>query len=466
MSRFLLAASALTASALVQGANWIPSSPLVQIGNDCDIYFDAAASLEVTDNLYSSSTKTSATSWMVTPGFLLEYGKDSALSATISVKRTFVNFTDKTLSDLEDSRDALAVGIRFADGGPLSLSVDSSYRVTARNDDLQMQGLGGLLGATLVRQASYAHSFRADYKLTEKLSVGLGYSNSYNQYLDPVTTGAAGSYVYNTNTLTELNTKSMPLSFDYQAFEKLSFGLALQHDVTDYSAAPYYSQLNTPRPPLAHHQQWGPGTRIDPNGMRPNRRPGTRLLVLVRVHQLPCSAKRPDVIRLGVVVVNPKLPVTIGNVEVAIRSHRQVRRPILTRLRVQPRHHGSMNRPHNLAVQRRLPHMAFHVVAMVQVLNAALEANRQPVRPAPHVRAPALDEFTIRIKNRNCVRRGAVFVYRVRHDHPTQPVHHDPVGVPELVGRWQLRPVVIRLVSVRSGAQHRHGALSVRGCRG
>ena len=253
MSRFLIAASALTASALVQGANWIPSSPLVQIGNDCDIYFDAAASLEVTDNLYSGSTKTSATSWMVTPGFLLEYGKDSALSATISVKRTFVNFTDKTLSDLEDSRDALAVGIRFADGGPLSLSVDSSYRVTARNDDLQMQGLGGILGATLVRQASYAHSFRADYKLTEKLSVGLGYSNSYNQYLDPTQTGTAPT-VFNTNTLTELNTKSMPLSFDYQAFEKLSFGLALQHDVTDYSAAPYFNSAGTPRPALAHKQ--------------------------------------------------------------------------------------------------------------------------------------------------------------------------------------------------------------------
>ena len=254
MSRFLIAASALTASALVQGANWIPSSPLVQIGNDCDIYFDAAASLEVTDNLYSSATKTSATSWMVTPGLLLEYGKDSALSATLSAKHTIVNFTDSALSDLEDSRDALSAGIRFADGGPLSLSVDSSYRVTARNDDLQMQGLGGLLGATLVRQASYAHSFRADYKLTEKLSVGLGYSNSYNRYLDPVQTGTAGSYVYNTNTLTELNTKSMPLSFDYQAFEKLSFGLALQHDVTDYSAAPYYSQAGAARPALAYKE--------------------------------------------------------------------------------------------------------------------------------------------------------------------------------------------------------------------
>jgi len=244
MPRFLIAASALTVSALVQGANWIPSSPLVQIGNDCDIYFDSAASLEVTDNLYSSATKTSATSWMVTPGFLLEYGKDSALSATISAKRTFVNFTDSALSDLEDSRDALSLGIRFADGGPLSLSVDSSYRLTARNDDLQMQGLGGILGATLVRQASYSHSFRADYKLTEKLSVGLGYSNSYNHYLDPVKTGTSGNYVYNTNTLTELNTKSMPLSF----------GLVLQHDVTDYSAAPYYSQVNTPRPALTYKQ--------------------------------------------------------------------------------------------------------------------------------------------------------------------------------------------------------------------
>jgi hypothetical protein len=254
MSRFLIAASALTASALVQGANWTPSSPLVQIGNDCDIYFDSAASLEVTDNLYSSSTKTSATSWMVTPGLLLEYGKDSALSATISAKRTFVNFTDNALSDLEDSRDALSLALRFADGGPLSLSLDSSYRVTARNDDLQMQGLGGILGATLIRQANYSHAFRADYKLTEKLSIGLGFTNSFNHYLDPTITGTAGNFAYNTNTLTELNTKSIPLSFDYQAFEKLSFGLALQHDVTDYSAAPYFSQATPTRPALTNKQ--------------------------------------------------------------------------------------------------------------------------------------------------------------------------------------------------------------------
>ncbi len=256
MSRFLIAASALAVTTLVQGANWIPTSPLVQIGNDCDIYFDSAAGVEVTDNLFSGAVKKSATNWTLTPGFLLEYGKDSALSVNLSAKRTFVNFTDAALADLEDSRDSLSASIRFADGGPLSLSVDSSYRVTARNDDLIQNGVNGaLLGATLVRQANYAHALRADYKVTEKLSVGLGFTNTFNHYLNPtiVASGATPDLNYNTNSLTELNTNSIPLSFDYQAFEKLSFGLVLQHDVSDYSAAPY-SSTNVVQQALAHKQ--------------------------------------------------------------------------------------------------------------------------------------------------------------------------------------------------------------------
>ena len=257
MSRFLIAASALTVTTLVQGANWIPTSPLVQIGNDCDLFFDASTYLEVTDNLYSGANKTSATQWLVTPGLALEYGKDSALSVEFKASRSLVHFNGSQFAGLEDDRDALSLGVTFADGGPLKLSLNSSYRVTARNDDLQMQGVSGsVIGATLVRQGNYVHNFRADYKLTERLSVGLGYVNSFNQYLDPVTVVNAGTSTYNTNPLTELNTQSMPLSFDYQAFEKLSFGLVLQHDVTDYSAAPYLSSGPgaTARPALDHQR--------------------------------------------------------------------------------------------------------------------------------------------------------------------------------------------------------------------
>jgi len=254
MSRFLIAASALTVSTLVQGANWVPTSPLVQIGNDCDLFFDASTYVEVTDNLYSGAVKKSATSWLVTPGLALEYGKDSALTVEFKASRSFVNFAGAEFAGLEDDRDALSLGVTYADGGPLKLSLNSSYRVTARNDDLQMQGVSGsVIGATLVRQANYVHNLRADYKLTERLSVGLGYVKSFNQYLDPVIVVNSGSN-YNTNPLTELNTQSMPLSFDYQAFEKLSFGLVLQHDVTDYSAAPYYSTTTPTRPALDHQR--------------------------------------------------------------------------------------------------------------------------------------------------------------------------------------------------------------------
>jgi hypothetical protein len=255
MSRFLLAASALTVSTLVQGANWVPTSPLVQIGNDCDLFFDASTYLEVTDNLFSGSVKKSATQWLVTPGLALEYGKDSALSVEFKASRSLVHFNGAQFAGLEDDRDALSLAVTFADGGPLKLSLNSSYRVTARNDDLQLQGVAGsVIGATLVRQGNYVHNFRADYKLTERLSVGLGYVNSFNQYLDPVTIVTSGTSTFNTNPLTELNTQSMPLSFDFQAFEKLSFGLVLQHDVTDFSAAPYLDTSGTPRPALDHQR--------------------------------------------------------------------------------------------------------------------------------------------------------------------------------------------------------------------
>lgn len=258
MSRFLLAASALVLSSAAQGANWIPTSPLIQIGNDCDIVFNASTQLEVTDNLYSGSVKKSATSWLLTPGLALEYGQDSALTVQFKASRMFVNFAGAEFNGLEDDRDALSLAVTFADGGPLKLSLNSSYRVTARNDDLQMQGVGpGVIGATLVRQANYSHNIRADYKLTERLSIGLGYGNTFNQYLDPVTLVSGGLSTYNTNPLTELNTQSMPLSFDYQAFEKLRFGLVLQHDVTDFSAAPYLSSGTgavNPRPALQNQR--------------------------------------------------------------------------------------------------------------------------------------------------------------------------------------------------------------------
>jgi hypothetical protein len=240
MVRFLIAASSLAYAYTAQAANIFPTSPLIQLGNNTDIFFDSAVALEITDNLYSSATAVSATSWTFTPGLALEYGKDSSFAVNLTAKRGYVTYNKASLADLQDNRDFLSGNIRFDDGGPLSLTLDSSYKVTARNDDLAQQGAGTTvpLGANLLRQSNYTHNFEAIYKLTEKIKVTLGYTNTYNHYLNPIKydeavtdaappngTGHNGTKTsYNTNGLTELNTKTIPLEVSYQAFEKLSFG--------------------------------------------------------------------------------------------------------------------------------------------------------------------------------------------------------------------------------------------------
>jgi hypothetical protein len=71
----------------------------------------------------------------------LEYGKDSPLALTLSAKRGYVYFNKSSLASLEDSRDNLSGNLRYAPGGPLTVTLDSSYRVTARNDELAAQGV-------------------------------------------------------------------------------------------------------------------------------------------------------------------------------------------------------------------------------------------------------------------------------------------------------------------------------------
>ena len=102
-----------------------------------------------------------------------------------------------------------------------------------------------------MRQANYSHSLNIGYKLSEKLNLKVGFINSYNHYLNPVKTSTTTvapitliettDIAYNTNTLSEINTKSIPISITYKTpSEKLEYGLNFTHDVSNYSAAPYF----------------------------------------------------------------------------------------------------------------------------------------------------------------------------------------------------------------------------------
>ncbi|MFZ9345400.1 MAG: hypothetical protein ACO268_09660, partial [Opitutales bacterium] len=131
MSRFLIAASALSlASAAPAATSWIPTSPLVQIGDDLDIFTDSSLAVETTDNLYSQAAGRSATFFTISPGITLEYGRETGLEVILLARRGFVEFTDSALRDLDDQRDFLSGKVRFSTGGPLTISLDSSYRET------------------------------------------------------------------------------------------------------------------------------------------------------------------------------------------------------------------------------------------------------------------------------------------------------------------------------------------------
>ena len=253
---FLAAATLLGTTAFVSAATIFPTSPLIQIGDDTDIFFTSTLSFDVKDNLFSVADKKSSALVTFTPGFDLLYARDSALSANLKASRSFLRYNKSEYKDLEQGQDNIIASASYETGGPLSVAVSTSYNESARNDNLAgILGAdsGQVLGATLLRQANYSHSLNVSYKLTEKLKLNVGFTNSYNHYLNPVKTKTISTpdpllpantiedITYNTNTLSEINTKSIPISINYRTpSEKLDYGFKFQHDLSNYSAAPYF----------------------------------------------------------------------------------------------------------------------------------------------------------------------------------------------------------------------------------
>ena len=254
-TKFFLAAACLLGTVVsTKAATFLPTSPLIQIGDDTDIFFTGSVSFDFKDNLFSVADKKSASLLTFTPGFELEYAKDSPVAFFLRANRSFLRYTESKFKDLEEGQDSITGSLNYNPGGPLQVTISSSYNESARNDQLAniLGANAAVLGATLVRQANYNHLLGVSYKLTEKINLDISFINSYNHYLNPVKTQTdvlntlSGDTIrninYNTNTLSEINTKSIPISITYRTpSEKLTYGFNYKHDVSDFSAAPYFS---------------------------------------------------------------------------------------------------------------------------------------------------------------------------------------------------------------------------------
>jgi hypothetical protein len=254
-TKFFLAAACLLGTVVsTKAATFLPTSPLIQIGDDTDIFFTGSVSFDFKDNLFSVAEKKSAALLTFTPGFELEYAKDSPVAFFLRANRSFLQYNQSEFKDLEEGQDNITGSLNYNPGGPLQVTISSSYNESARNDQLAniLGANAAVLGATLVRQANYNHLLGVSYKLTEKINLDISFINSYNHYLNPVKTQTdvlntlSGDTIrninYNTNTLSEINTKSIPISITYRTpSEKLTYGFNYKHDVSDFSAAPYFS---------------------------------------------------------------------------------------------------------------------------------------------------------------------------------------------------------------------------------
>jgi len=254
-TKFFLAAACLLGTVVsTKAATFLPTSPLIQIGDDTDIFFTGSVSFDFKDNLFSVADKKSAALLTFTPGFELEYAKDSPVAFFLRANRSFLRYNQSEFKDLEEGQDSITGSLNYNPGGPLQVTISSSYNESARNDQLAniLGANAAVLGATLVRQANYNHLLAVSYKLTEKINLDISFINSYNHYLNPVKTQTdvlntlSGDTIrninYNTNTLSEINTKSIPISITYRTpSEKLTYGFNYKHDVSDFSAAPYFS---------------------------------------------------------------------------------------------------------------------------------------------------------------------------------------------------------------------------------
>lgn len=241
-----LSLACLLAAASAQ-AGWLPGSPILQVGDDLDVYFIAKARLEYESNIFLGSPgllPNSGASWSIGPGFAVDFAKESNFSSSLNWRRDFVHYFNSQLKTLDDERDVGGANFTYDGGGPMTFQLVASYGEDARNTP-ELNALATSPG-TLLRTTAYSQSATLGYRFTDKLAGSLAAVHRSNRY-DPVLVRAATASppvtaLYNTESLVEADGWSFPLDLRYQVRERLNIGLAYEHGHSNIYAAHGSSQ--------------------------------------------------------------------------------------------------------------------------------------------------------------------------------------------------------------------------------
>lgn len=241
-----LGIACLLAAASAQ-AGWFPDSPILQVGDDLDVYFTAKARFDYESNIFLGSNPRSATSWTLGPGLAADLAKEANFSSSLSWRRDFVRYLSSGLKGLDDERDVGGAAFTYDGGGPLTFQLQATYAEDARNTAESNVITGDT--STLLRSTNYSQSATLGYRFTEKVVASLSAVRSSNRY-DPVLVTPATADnpatplvdesapdIYNTNGLVESDGWNFPLDIRYQVRERLNIGFAYEHGHTNLREA-------------------------------------------------------------------------------------------------------------------------------------------------------------------------------------------------------------------------------------
>lgn len=234
-----LGIASLLAAASLQ-AGWFPDSPILQVGDDLDVYFTARARFEHESNIFLGASPVSGSSWTIGPGFSADLAKEANFSSSFSWRRDFVRYFNSGLKGLNDERDVGGAAFTYDGGGPLTFQLQANYGEDARNTN-ETTAITGDTG-TLLGSTSYSQSATLGYRFTDKLVASLAVSHNSNRYHPVLVTAATAGPpptpdIFNTDGLVESDGWSFPLDIRYQVRERLNIGLAYEHGHTDLQAA-------------------------------------------------------------------------------------------------------------------------------------------------------------------------------------------------------------------------------------
>ncbi|HTJ78287.1 MAG TPA: outer membrane beta-barrel protein [Rariglobus sp.] len=196
------------------------AAPFLAIGNNAELFLTGTAGVRYDDNIllapHSSPNKMDDVIVQLVPGLALEFGKDSLVKGSFTAQESLNNYIDH--SEFNTQLGEVAFNSSY-DNGKLKLASDASFSQLDQNTYAAN-------GTTLRRDVTTA-GLSGEYAISEKTSLGAGFSYSNINYLK-------GSGIDETD-------YSVPLNVYYGITPKIDLSTGVTYTLIDLNDGTQYN---------------------------------------------------------------------------------------------------------------------------------------------------------------------------------------------------------------------------------